>query len=102
MRKIIALLLTMVILSTAAVLTVNATAGEEEAAGADGASKITVHYKSESGTTPYIYYWNSLPVNIETEYPGKQMAKDTAQGEDWYSYTFNDLTKRRRNLSRSD
>ena len=92
-RKIIALLLTMVILSTAAVLTVNATAGEEEAAGADGASKITVHYKSESGTTPYIYYWNSLPVNIETEYPGKQMAKDTAQGEDWYSYTFNDLTK---------
>ena len=59
-RKIIALLLTMVILSTAAVLTVNATAGEEEAAGADGASKITVHYKSESGTTPAGKYRNGI------------------------------------------
>ena len=32
-------------------------------------------------------------MNIETEYPGKQMTKDTAQGTDWYTYTFNDLTK---------
>ena len=49
---------------------------------------ITVHYKSE-GTTPYIYYWNSLPKNIETEYPGEQM---TADKDNWYTTTFKDAT----------
>ena len=91
-RKIIALLLAIAVLATGAVFTASAAqAGEEEAAAGSG-SKIIVHYKS-AGAVPYIYYWNSLPVNIETEYPGKQMTKDTAQGTDWYTYTFNDLTK---------
>lgn len=50
---------------------------------------ITVHYKSE-GVTPYVYYWNSLPNNIKTEYPGEQM---TADKDNWYTTTFKDVTK---------
>lgn len=91
-RKIIALLLAIAVLVTGAVFTTSAAKAGEEEAAADSGSKIIVHYKSE-GAVPYIYYWNSLPVNIETQYPGKQMTKDTAQGTNWYTYTFNDLTK---------
>lgn len=91
-RKIIALLLAIAVLVTGAVFTASAAGDSEEEAAADSGSKIIVHYKSESAV-PYIYYWNSLPVNIETDYPGKQMTKDSAQGNDWYTYTFNDLTK---------
>lgn len=56
------------------------------------ATGITVHFKSED-TQPYVYYWNSLPNNIETSYPGVKMTKDTTQGESWYTYTFADVTK---------
>lgn len=67
---------------------VNASAAEvtaEESA----ASGITVHYKSDAGT-PTVYYWNSLPQNIEVDYPGAAM---TAEGDGWYSYTFAGVEK---------
>ena len=50
---------------------------------------ITIHYYSESGT-PNIYYWNSLPTNTETDYPGPSMI---SEGNGWYKYSFSDKTK---------
>ncbi len=54
---------------------------------------ITIFVKSED-ITPYVYYWNALPKNLETEYPGVKMTLDTTQeGGNWYKYTFKDSTK---------
>lgn len=83
-KRIIAVVLSLMIVSSLAMITSNA--------ADNGADKIVIHYKSEEGV-PTIYYWNSLPKNIETKYPGEAMQKDTAQGENWYTYTFNDITK---------
>ena len=57
-----------------------------------GAAGITVHYYYEGGT-PYIYFWNALPKNIETAYPGVKMTADAASGANWYKYEFKDSTK---------
>lgn len=67
---------------------VNASAAEVSAEES-AASGITVHYKSASGT-PTIYYWNSLPQNLETAFPGEAM---TDEGDGWYSKTFDGITK---------
>lgn len=87
-KKILALLLTVCLVLTVGVIAVTAAEAdvEDEQVGAGG---ITVHYYSEGGT-PSVYYWNSLPSNIETSYPGKTMI---AEGENWYKYTFSDVTK---------
>ncbi|MCR5653052.1 MAG: starch-binding protein [Ruminococcus sp.] len=68
-----------------------ANAATENAKQLAAGSQIIIHYKSE--TAPYIYYWNSLPENIEVAYPGEAMTKDASQGENWYTYTFNDVIK---------
>jgi 1,4-alpha-glucan branching enzyme len=34
-----------------------------------------------------------LPENIEVEYPGVKMTLDSSQGENWYKYTFKNVTK---------
>ena len=67
---------------------VNASAAEVNAEES-AASGITVHYKPASGT-PTIYYWNSLPQNLETTYPGEAM---TDEGDGWFSKTFDGITK---------
>lgn len=93
LTKLAALLLVLVM--AVGVGIVGISAAEEEkvrtAASSDSAG-ITVYYKCE-GKTPYIYYWNALPKNMETAYPGVKMTKDTTQGENWYKYTFKDATK---------
>ena len=53
------------------------------------ATGITIHYYCESGT-PTIYYWNALPQNKVTNYPGPAM---TSEGNKYYKYTFSDVTK---------
>ena len=58
--------------------------------GAD--TGITIHYYHEGGT-PYIYYWNALPQNLETAYPGVKMTADSASGANWYKYEFKSSTK---------
>ena len=55
---------------------------------ASGAS-IKVHYYCAEGQ-PNIYYWNSLPKNISTEWPGVKM---NSEKDNWYVYEFNDKTK---------
>ena len=57
-----------------------------------GNAGITVHYYHEGGA-PYVYYWNTLPSNIETAYPGVKMTPDAESGANWYKYEFKDKTK---------
>ena len=93
LTKIAALLLALVI--AVGVGIVGISAAEKETADTSAASDkagITVYYKCE-GKTPYIYYWNALPKNLETAYPGVKMSKASDQGENWYKYTFKDSTK---------
>ncbi len=46
---------------------------------------VKIHFKSTNWKNPNIYYWNSLPTNMEVSYPGVQM---TSEGNDWYTYEF--------------
>ncbi|MBR1482206.1 MAG: starch-binding protein [Ruminococcus sp.] len=86
-KKILALLLAVCVICTVGVVAV--TAAEAEADSEVGAGGITVHYYCEQGT-PTVYYWNSLPQNMETAYPGKTMV---SEGNSWYKYTFSNVTK---------
>ncbi len=89
-KKALALVLSVCLICAIGVFSVNAaTVSDDDIAEVSDSSGITVHYYSENGT-PNIYYWNSLPQNIETDYPGPQM---TPEGDDYYTYTFNNVTK---------
>ena len=88
LKRILAVALSICVLLTAGIIAVNA-ATVDEAEQAVGASGITVHYFCESGT-PTIYYWNSLPQNISTNYPGPTM---TSEGNSYYKYRFDNVTK---------
>ena len=83
---ILAVILALAVVFGIAVVSVSAADVKKSDAAAGG---ITVHVYSESGQ-PNIYYWNSLPTNIETTYPGKKM---TAEGNSWYKYSFANVTK---------
>lgn len=72
------LLIGTVIVSTAATFTSSSTN-----------NSITVHFKSQ-WENPNVYYWNSLPDNITTDWPGKAM---TSEGNGWYSYKFENVNK---------
>lgn len=86
-KKIIALVLAICTLASFGLITATAaTSDEEEVAASTG---ITVHYYTTGGT-PTVYYWNSLPQNISTSYPGPKM---TSEGEGYYKYTFPNATK---------
>ena len=65
---------------------------QTEVAETAAGTGITIHYYHEGGT-PYIYYWNALPQNIETAYPGVKMTADSQSGANWYKYEFKDSTK---------
>ncbi|MBQ4105405.1 MAG: starch-binding protein [Clostridia bacterium] len=67
-------------------------AAEENIAEVEAATGITIHYYHEGGT-PYIYYWNTLPKNLETNYPGVKMSADSQSGANWYKYSFSSSTK---------
>ncbi len=87
-KKILALILTVCVVCSVAVFSASAATAEDDS-NTSASSGITVHYYCEEGT-PSVYYWNSLPQNIETTYPGPKM---TAEGENFYKYTFEDVTK---------
>lgn len=91
-RKFVALLLVIVLAVSVGAVSVGAATLNKNSVSADEKVGITVHFKSTE-VEPYIYYWNSLPQNIETTYPGVKMTKDATQGEGWYTYTFDKLTK---------
>lgn len=89
-KSIVALILALMLVVSVSVVTTAAVVSDKKSTSAD--TGITVHFKS-ADVEPYIYYWNSLPKNIETNYPGVKMTKDATQGEDWYTYSFKDVTK---------
>lgn len=87
-KKLLALILSICVICTVSVMSVSA-ANTDDDNDTSASSTITVHYYCEEGT-PTIYYWNSLPKNISTEYPGVKM---TSEGNNYYKYTFNDGNK---------
>lgn len=95
MKKFTAIIMVLALAMSVAGISVSAVQSDANAQGAQldvsesSASGITVHYYTEKGT-PNVYYWNSLPSNIETTYPGPAM---TSEGGNWYKYTFNNVTK---------
>ena len=91
LKKIVALLIALTLVISVGIVSVQAATSENSDVAAQETG-ITVHFKSET-TAPYVYYWNSLPKNIETKYPGVAMTKDATEGENWYTYKFNDVTK---------
>ena len=91
LKKIVALLIALTLVISVGIVSVQAATSENSEVAAQETG-ITVHFKSET-TAPYVYYWNSLPKNIETKYPGVAMTKDATEGENWYTYKFNDVTK---------
>ncbi len=88
-KSIVALVLCLALCLGVGVLT--SFAAEEEVVET-GAAGITIHYYHEGGT-PSIYYWNALPKNLETTYPGVKMTADSASGANWYKYSFSSSTK---------
>lgn len=87
-KKLIAALLVMAVVVSAFIAGGSASAAETGKKQTSAAG-ITVHYYCESGT-PTVYYWNSLPTNMETSYPGPKM---TSEGNKWFKYTFTNVTK---------
>ncbi len=89
-KKILALVLTLCVICTVGIISVNSAEVAPKADSEVSASTgITIHYYCESGT-PTIYYWNALPQNKVTNYPGPAM---TSEGNKYYKYTFSDVTK---------
>lgn len=86
MKKLVAILMVLTLAMSALVVSASAAQTDKESTGATG---ITVHYYTEKGT-PSVYYWNALPENISTEYPGVKM---TSEGNNYYRYTFSSVSK---------
>ena len=93
LNKTLAVLLTVLLIITVGAVGVSAANSDKEEALAE-ASGITLHYKAKGTSVPTIYYWNSLPVNIDSPaYPGTKMQEDKDTGDGWYKYSFEDITK---------
>ncbi|MEE0265655.1 MAG: alpha-amylase family glycosyl hydrolase [Acutalibacteraceae bacterium] len=90
-KRVIAIVLSVMMIVACGVLTVNAATTDVQPSEAGG---ITIHYYGTT-TTPSIYYWNSLPTNIDSpNYPGMTMSRDTsAAGPNCYTYSFSNVTK---------
>lgn len=89
MTRILSVVICLAVLISVAAISASAVNADLADEGAGG---ITVYMKCENGV-PYIYYWNALPNNITTNYPGVKMTKDTSQGTNWYKYIFSNITK---------
>ncbi len=91
-KRVISIVLVAMLVVTCGLFSVSAATTDTEVS--EATSGITIHYYG-STTTPNIYYWNSLPSNINSPtYPGPTMTKDTsAAGPNCYKYTFSDVTK---------
>ena len=50
---------------------------------------IVVHYPMAEMDNAKIYYWNVLPNDMETDWPGDKLACD----DTWYTYSFNAVNK---------
>ena len=90
-KRFASLLLCVMLIVSVAVISTYAI--ENEVADTSADTGITIHVKSED-CVPYVYYWNALPSDMSTTYPGVKMTKDNTQaGSNWYTYTFSSATK---------
>lgn len=92
LKKICALVLSLMIIVTAGIVTVNAVQSDDSSeVAANSATEITIHVRDDDTSQPYIYLWNSLPTNsaMSKSYPGEKMTKS---GE-WFDYKVNGVTK---------
>lgn len=62
---------------------------EVDAENVAATSTVTVHCFCDSDT-PKIYYWNAMPKDQKTQWPGATM---TEEENGWYSYTFKETSK---------
>ncbi len=89
-KRIIALVLSIMLVVSVGVI--SAYAANTDTADTSAAG-IKVHFESKS-KVPYIYYWNALPNDISTSYPGEKMTKESSMnGGSWYTYNFPSSTK---------
>ena len=93
LKKICALVLTLMIIVTVGIVSVSAAEVDDNSAVAADATPgtITIHVRDNDTSQPYVYLWNSLPTNsaMSKSYPGEKMTK---AGE-WFNYVVNDVTK---------
>ncbi len=90
-KRIISLVLCALFIVSVAVISTYAI--ENEVADTSADTGITIHVKSED-CVPYVYYWNALPSDLSTAYPGVKMSLDSSQtGGKWYTYKFANATK---------
>ncbi len=90
-KRIISLVLCALFLVSVAVISTYAV--DTEIADTSADTGITIHVKSED-CVPYVYYWNALPSDLSTAYPGVKMTLDSSQtGGKWYTYKFANATK---------
>lgn len=99
MSRILALLMCLAMIFSVAFISAQAADEDIADVAADtevaetGADSIIIHVES-TDKVPYIYYWNALPTNKETTYPGVAMQRDMTQtGSTWYTYTFSNTSK---------
>lgn len=91
--KLVSMILVFALVITAGIVCISAADDSVAEVSASDSTGVTVYYKS-TDKVPYIYYWNALPKNIETPYPGVKMTLDaTQEGGSWYKCTFKDTTK---------
>lgn len=91
-KRVISIVLAVMLIVTCGIFTVNAATTDEQTS--EAGSGIKIHYYGSS-TVPNIYYWNSLPINIDSStYPGPKMTADSsAAGPNCYTYSFSNVTK---------
>ena len=91
-KRVISIVLAVMLAVTCGIFTVNAATTDEQTS--EAGSGIKIHYYGSS-TVPNIYYWNSLPTNIDSPtYPGPKMTADSsAAGPNCYTYSFSNVTK---------
>lgn len=75
-KKWCALVLSVMLVITAGIVSVNAVdadATTEEVGAASAETGITIHYQNSELAQPYVYLWNSLPTNsaMSDSYPGE-------------------------------
>lgn len=109
LSRILALLMCLAMIVSAAVISAQAADEDIADAAADvdvqdaaadeelaetAADSIILHIDSPD-KVPYLYYWNALPTDKEVAYPGVRLTKDTSitNGSNWYTYTFTNTTK---------
>ncbi|MBQ8538990.1 MAG: starch-binding protein [Ruminococcus sp.] len=88
-KRILAIVLALMMIVSVAVISASAANTDVADTSAGG---IKIHFESKS-CVPYVYYWNALPTDLSTSYPGVKMTKENANGGFWYTYSFSNAEK---------